>query len=60
MSGAMVRIRREQDIVAAFERAGATNYSAARPLGAVGLEESRHLERLQRVGVIRPGEPGTW
>ena len=60
MNGALVRIRREKDIVDAFERAGATTFANARPLGALGLEESRHLERLQAAQVVRPGEPGTW
>ena len=34
--------------------------ATARPLGALGLEESRHFERLQRAGVVRKGPPGAW
>ncbi len=55
-----VMIRHEKDVVNAFKSAGATSLAAAKPLGALGLYESRHLERLTRHGVIRKGEPGTW
>jgi hypothetical protein len=53
-------IRREKDIIAAFQAMGALDAASARPLGALGLDESRHLDRLQRHGVIRKGSPGTW
>jgi len=55
-----VMVRHEKDIVRIFQSAGAVNAAGARPLGALGLEESRHFERLERNGVIRKGEPGTW
>ena len=56
MNGALVRIRHEKDIVEAFERAGATSFANARPLGALGLEETRHLERLQAAQLERQGK----
>jgi len=55
-----VMIRHEKDIVKLFQAAGAPSVAPAKPLGALGLEESRHLERLQRHAVIRKGPPGTW
>ena len=55
-----VMIRHEKDIVKVFRSAGAVNAAAARPLGALGLDESRHLARLQRAHVVRSGPPGTW
>ena len=55
-----VMIRHEKDIVKIFQSAGAVNAGGAKPLGALGLEESRHFERLERNGVIRKGDPGTW
>jgi hypothetical protein len=55
-----VMVRHEKDIVKAFRAAGAVSLPTAKPLGALGLEESRHLERLQRHEVIRTGAPGTW
>jgi hypothetical protein len=55
-----VMIRREKDIVRVFQSAGAVSSSTARPLGALGLEESRHFALLERAGVIRKGAPGTW
>ena len=55
-----VMIRHEKDIVKVFQSAGAVNAAGAKPLGALGLEESRHLERLERKGVLRKGAPGTW
>jgi hypothetical protein len=55
-----VMVRREKDIVTLFRSAGAVNAAAAKPLGALGLEESHHLARLQRENVIRSGPPGTW
>ena len=55
-----VMVRREKDIVRVFESVGATSAAAAKPLGALGLGESRHLERLQRHEVLRKGPPGTW
>jgi len=55
-----VMIRHEKDIVKVFQSAGALNAVTAKPLGALGLEESKHLERLQRHAVIRNGPPGTW
>jgi len=55
-----VMIRHEKDIVKVFQSAGATSTATAKPLGALGLEESRHLERLQRHDVVRKGPPGTW
>jgi hypothetical protein len=55
-----VMIRHEKDIVKIFQSAGAVNIDGAKPLGALGLEESRHFERLERHGVIRKGAPGTW
>jgi hypothetical protein len=53
-------VKHEKDIVRVFRSAGAINAAAARPLGALGLEESRHLERLQRGNIVRTGSPGTW
>ena len=55
-----VMVRHEKDVVRAFEAAAATSAVAAKPLGALDLEESRHFERLRRHGVIKPGAPGTW
>ena len=55
-----VMIRHEKDIVKIFQSAGAVNPGGAKPLGALGLEESRHFARLERNGVIRKGESGTW
>lgn len=55
-----VMVRHEKDIVKAFQSAGALNAATAKPLGALGLEESRSFERLQRHDVIRQGPPGTW
>ena len=55
-----VMVRHEKDIVKIFQSAGAVNAGGAKPLGALGLEESRHFARLERNGVIRKGEPGTW
>ena len=55
-----VMVRHEKDIVKAFRSAGAVSDATARPLGALGLEESRHFERLQRAGVVRNGPPGAW
>ena len=55
-----VMVKHEKDIVKAFEAAGAVTPAAARPLGALGLEESRHFARLQRDGVVRNGAPGAW
>jgi hypothetical protein len=55
-----VMVRREKDIIRAFQGAGALSARTAKPMGALGLEESRHFERLRGKGVIRPGEPGTW
>jgi len=55
-----VMVRHEKDIVRILQSAGAVNAAGATPLGALGLEESRHFERLERNGVIRKGEPGTW
>ncbi len=60
-SGAVaVMIKREKEIVESFESAGATGADSARPLGALGLEESRHFERLRRHQVVRTAAPGTW
>ena len=53
-------VRHEKDIVRVFQSAGALNAATAKPLGALGLEESRHIERLERHGVIRKGPTGTW
>jgi hypothetical protein len=55
-----VMVRREKDIVQAFQSAGAVSLVAAKPLGSLGLEESRHFDRLRRAEVIRNGPPGTW
>ncbi len=55
-----VMVRHEKDIVKIFQSAGALGTATARPLGALGLEESRHFERLRHAGVIRNGSPGTW
>jgi hypothetical protein len=55
-----VMVKHEKDIVRVFRSSGATNAAAARPLGALGLEESRHVGRLQRDGILRTGSPGTW
>ena len=55
-----VMVRHEKDIVKAFEEAGATSAAGAKPLGALGLEESRHFVRLRQREVLRPGPPGTW
>ena len=55
-----VMIRHEKDIVKVFQSAGATSAATAKPLGALGLDESRHFERLHRHEVIRKGAPGTW
>jgi hypothetical protein len=55
-----VMVRHEKDIVKIFQSAGALSAATAKPLGALGLEESRHLERLQRADVIRTGSPGAW
>jgi len=55
-----VMIRHEKDIVKIFQSAGAVNAANAKPLGALGLEESRHFQRLQRGNVVRNGPPGTW
>jgi hypothetical protein len=53
-------IRHEKDIVEVFRSAGALDAASAKPLGALGLEESRHFGRLERNGVILKGAPGTW
>lgn len=53
-------VRHEKDLVRVFTAAGAVSAATAKPLGALGLEESRHFERLQRHQVIRKGPPGTW
>jgi len=55
-----VMVRHEKDIVKVFQSSGAVSAATAKPLGALGLDESRHLERLQRHEVIRKGAPGTW
>lgn len=55
-----VMVRHEKDIVNIFQSAGAQSAANAKPLGALGLEESRHFERLRRADVIRTGSPGTW
>lgn len=55
-----VMIRREKDIVQVFQSAGAVSSETAKPLGALGLEESRHFSTLERAGIIRKGAPGTW
>lgn len=55
-----VMIRHEKDIVKVFTTAGAVSSETAKPLGALGLDESRHFERLRRHDVIRKGPPGTW
>ena len=62
MTGAVaaIVIRKEKDIVAAFEARGATSAATAKPLGALNLEESRFFERLVRRGVLHKGDPGTW
>ena len=56
-----VMIRHEKDIVKIFQSAGAVNAGGAKPLGALGLEESRHFARLEREWRgSGKGEPGTW
>lgn len=55
-----VMVRREKDIVQAFRSAGAVSGAAAKPLGALGLDETRHFERLRGDGVVRNGPAGTW
>ena len=55
-----VMVRREKDIVQVFQAAGAVGVATAKPLGSLGLEESRHFEQLRRAEVIRNGSPGTW
>lgn len=55
-----VMVRHEKDLVKIFQSAGAVSAATAKPLGALGLEESRHFERLRRAGVIRNGSPGAW
>lgn len=55
-----VMVRHEKDLVKIFQSAGAVSAATAKPLGALGLEESRHFERLRRADVIRNGSPGAW
>jgi len=55
-----VMVRHEKDLVRVFTAAGAVSVATAKPLGALGLDESRHFERLERHDVIRKGPPGTW
>lgn len=55
-----VMVRHEKDIVKAFQAGGAVTAGTAQPLGALGLDESRHFARLERQAVIRKGPPGTW
>ena len=54
-----VVVRHEKDLVKIFKSAGAVSAANAEQLGALGLEESRHFERLRRADVIRNGSPGT-
>jgi hypothetical protein len=57
---AAVIIRREKDLVAHFQRAGAVDRASAMTPSALGVEEQFAWERLVSRGVICVGAPGTF
>jgi hypothetical protein len=60
-AAAAIIIKREQDLVEHFRRAGATSPQAAQSSGALGVEEGNFVwRRLVAGAVIRPGAAGTY
>lgn len=59
-TAAAVMLHKEKDVVAAFQRAGATAPGSARTLQSLELDEGLAVERLKRRAVLRNGEPGTY
>jgi hypothetical protein len=47
-------------IQSAFERAGATDASSAKPLQEIGLEEDSVLRSMADRGLVREASPGRW
>jgi hypothetical protein len=57
---AAVIIRREKDLVAHFQRAGAIDRASAMTPSALGVEQQFAWDRLVSRAVIRGGAPGTF
>ena len=57
---AAVIIRREKDLVAHFQRAGAIDRVSAMTPSALGVEQQFAWDRLVSRGVICGGAPGTY
>jgi hypothetical protein len=54
------RRRVVEPLIAAFQAAGATDPSMARPLQELGLEETGTFQRLAEDGLFRSTAPGQW
>jgi hypothetical protein len=50
--------RREREVRAAFQSAGAIDPGTSRPLAEIGIEESRAVRRLHRQEIVRESSPG--
>lgn len=57
---AAVIIRREKDLVAHFQQAGATSLPTARSLPALQVDGDMIFRRLRDSAVLREGATGTW
>ncbi|MFO0858660.1 MAG: hypothetical protein U0640_15045 [Phycisphaerales bacterium] len=60
MSSVLIIMNRQRELVERFCNAGATSASTAKPLSAIGVEQSFMFSRMSARGVFVPAEGDRW